>query len=1054
MGKSFILFLSFLLFQLNAQAQDSMQVVQGTVTDAKSGMPIPGANVIQQGTSNGVITNFDGEFTIEVPADAVLVFSYLGYATQEVAVSGQVELNISLEPEASALDEVVVVGYGSQSKETLTGAVTEITSEVLQDRPISTVSEGLQGAVGNLNISRTGGGGAPNSTLSLNIRGYTGLGQANGPLIVIDGIQGGDINSINPNDIESISVVKDAASAAIYGSSAANGVIIITTKDGIKGAGPTISINSNFSGAQPIGLPNMLNSITFARLYNEAQENAGRSPFFSEDAIERMIAYQNGEFDQTTIANPAPGANRWLDWGGANANNDWFDIYFKDLSLSQQHNVSVSGGSENTSYYMGGGYNEREGLYKFGKDIFKRYNFRINLSTEITDWLTANVRSSYAKELFNTPTFGGGRTGNNWMHQLGRKHPNIPIRNPDGGYAETSDIIFHEEGGRYKTYNDQPVITGELEFALAKGWDATVNYTYRAGFYQETDHKKTLFHTLPNGEQAKIDWTYPNGFSRYASKSIEQVINAFTSYQLGFDEHNFKILGGYVQVSDDFTAFSASNSNLYSNEIPSLNLTYGTTPSVDDNIRTLKTRGFFGRFNYDYNEKYLLTITGRYDGTSKFLEDVRWKLYPGISVGWNVHKESFWGDNSFFNTLKLRGSYGSLGDQSLSAFGDDLNRRTYPFYPSLGTSSPNGTNWIFNDGREAAVYPPNLIDPTLTWITTTTLDFGFDATFFDRRLSATFDWYRRSVDDYIGPAQSLPAVLGTGVPPTNSAAIETTGFELSMEWRDYVGEDFEYGVRAILSDYTGRVVEFPNPENLITNWYEGEEMGNIWGYVTDRYFTSEEDYANSPDQSMIYGDWGAGDIKYVDLNGDGQIGWGDNTLENPGDRKIIGNSTPRYSYSVLADATWKNFDLSIFVQGVGKRDVWMGGNYFFGITGSVWQSSPFQHHLDRWTPEMPNGYFPKFYMSGENSKNTQVQTKYLQSAAYTRIKNLQLGYSIPNSALDAMGVNRLRIYASVDNLATFSPLHEHSSLDPELSISDSKIYPLQRTYSIGVNLSF
>lgn len=1046
MRKTFFLLMSILLFQVNGYAQDGTITVTGMVTEADTGMPLLGVNVIVKGSSTGVVTNFDGEYSIEVSSGATLVFSYVGFASDEVLVNGRTQIDVVLSPKASALEEVVIVGYGSQSKETLTGAVAEIGSEVLQDRPITTVSEGLQGAVANLNITRTAGGGSPNSNMSINIRGYTGLGKSDGPLIVIDGIQGGDINSLNPNDIKSISVVKDAASAAIYGSSAANGVIIITTKTGSKGEEPTITINSNFSASQPIGLPDMLNSVTFAKLYNQAFDNAGRSHFFSEEAIARMIAYQNGSFNRETIPNPATGADEWLGWGEANGNNDWFDIYFKDISLSQQHNVSVTGGSESTSYYIGAGYNEKEGLYKFGDDIYKRYNFRINLTTDISDWVSFNVRSSYVRELYDTPNFGGGRTGGNWMHQIARKHPNIALRTPNGEYSELSDIPFHKDGGRYKTYNDQPVITGEFEFALAEGWDATVNYTYRAGFYEETNHTKTLYQTLPSGDQKKIDWTFPNGFSRYRSKSMEQVFNAFTSYEFELKDHNFKVLAGYVQVSNDFVAMNASNNFLYVNDLPSLNLTYGTNPSIGDDINSLNTKGFFGRINYDYDEKYIIAISGRYDGTSKFLPDVRWKLYPGVSVGWNVHKEDFWGEGDFFNTLKLRGSYGSLGDQS------QVGR--YPFYPSLGISSPTSTNWIFDGGREAAISSPALVDPTLTWVTSTTLDFGFDANFLDRRLSATFDWYRRTVTDYIGPAQSLPAVLGTAVPPTNSAAIETTGFELSLEWRDHIGEDFEYGIRGILSDYTGVVTKFPNPKGLISNWYKGQEMGSIWGYVTDRYFTSKEDYENSPDQSKLYNGWGAGDIKYVDLNGDGEINWGESTLENPGDQKVIGNSTPRYSYSLLVDATWKNFDFSVFVQGVGKRDIWMGGNYFFGITGSEWQSSPFTHHLDRWTPSTPNGYFPKYYMSGENGKNTQVQTKYLQSAAYTRIKNIQIGFSFPDSALKGMGVKRLRIYTSIDNLATFSPLHEHSSLDPELSGGSGKIYPLQRTYSLGVNLSF
>lgn len=1028
--------------------------ITGTVTDP-GGMPLPGVNVLIEGTSTGAQTDFDGNFTIEATQGDVLVFSYLGMKPQNITVGTSNSIEVTLEENASELDEVVVVGYGKQSKESLTGAVTQIDNKTLQDRPITNVSEGLQGSVGNLNITTGGGGGNPNSTKNINIRGFTGLGQTQGPLIVIDGIQGGDINAINPNDIESISVIKDAASAAVYGSSAPYGVILITTKKGKKGAEPQITLNSNFSGASPIGLPDMLNSITFANMYNEALANAGRSPFFSDEAIERMRQYQAGTLKDETIPVPAEGADQYYGWGGANANNDWFDIYYKNISFSQQHNLGITGGSEKSTYFVGAGYNERNGLYRYGDDVFKRVNIRANLSTDVKDWLTFSLRTAYARESYNTVNAGGNRTGNNWMHQIARKHPNIPLRTPDGNYSDLSDVPFHENGGRRMDQTDNPIITGEVEVKLADSWDFTTNYTYNATFFRQSQHTKTLFHTLPSGEQRKTDWTYPNRFYRYMDNTEKLVLNAFTNYRLNLGKHNLKFLLGYVRESEEFLAFSGANNNLYSDDLPSLNLTYGTNPSISDNIRKFSSQGVFGRINYDYDGRYLLEVVGRYDGTSRFLEDQRWKLYPGVSAGWNIHREEFWNDELFINTVKIRGSYGSLGDQSLSVFGDDYNRRTYPFYPNLGISSPTGSNWVFNQGREAAVSPPGLVDPSLTWITTTTLDFGVDATFFDRRLSATFDWYKRKADDYIGPSESLPGVLGTAPPVTNSAALETTGFELSLEWRDNIGDDFEYGVKGILSDYTGKVTKFPNPEGIISNnnWNVGQKMGEIWGYETDRYFTSTEDYQNSPDQSVLFSEWGAGDIKYADLNGDGVIDYGTNTLEDHGDKKIIGNNTPRYSYSFLGDAKYKNFDLSFFIQGVGKRDAWLGGNYFFGITGSEWQSSPFSKNLDRWTEGTPNGYFPKYYMSGQNDKNTEKQTKYLQSAAYMRIKNIQVGFTFPQPVLDNFGAAKLRIYVSADNLATFSSMSKHSSLDPELSIDDSKIYPLQRTYSLGINIS-
>lgn len=471
-------------------------------------------------------------------------------------------------------------------------------------------------------------------------------------------------------------------------------------------------------------------------------------------------------------------------------------------------------------------------------------------------------------------------------------------------------------------------------------------------------------------------------------------------------------------------------------------------------MRSVVTAGVFGRINYNYDDRFLLEIVGRYDGASKFLADSRWRFYPGVSAGWNLHQESFWVENDIFTSLKLRGSYGSLGDQSLSVYRDDWYRRTYPFYPNLGTVSPSRSNYFFAGGREAYITLPGLVDPTLTWVTTNTIDFGFDASFFKSRLTAEFDWYRKDVKDYIGPAALLPSTLGTAVPQTNSVGFRTTGWELTLGWRDRIGEDFTYGAKFILSDYQGVITEYPNERKFLNTWYVGQKMGEIWGYETDRYFTDVADVAASPGQSRFGTNWQAGDIKYKDLNGDNVISWGDDTVDNPGDKKIIGNNTPRYNYSLLLDGKYKNFDFSIFLQGVGKRDAWMGSNYFWGFQGdNEWQASPFSVHLeDRWTPETPNGYFPKFYFN--RTKNTQVQTKYLQNASYLRVKNVQVGYSVSKEALDKLRISRLRLFVGVDNLATFTPLHKHSNLDPELSIDDSKIYPLQRTLSVGLNLDF
>jgi TonB-linked SusC/RagA family outer membrane protein len=1027
--------------------------VSGVVRDAQRN-PVPGVNVLVAETTNGTSTDVNGNFTLSMSSlNGKLIFSSIGYERQEIELNGKSDFEIQMIESAAVLNEAVVVGYGTQKKVNLTGATEQIGSEILENRPVTRISQALQGAVGNLNITTGTGGGAPNATQSINIRGYTGLGTSGSPLIVIDGIQGGDLNSINPSDIESITVLKDAASSAIYGSSAPYGVILVNTKQGKKGKGASITYNNNLSLAQPINLPKMLNSLDFANLYNEAFANAGRAPMFSDETIQRIKDYQAGKITTETVPNPTAGSNGWQTWGASNANNDWFKIYFKDFAFSQQHNIGVTGGSDKSTYYVGGGYNYRGGMYNFGHDTYKRFNIRANITSDLNKWLGFSFRSSASRQLYDTPNLYGAKTGGGneaYMHQIARKFPSVALINPDGNYSSTSDVLLHTEGGRNKTTTDQVMLTGEFNLKFTKDWTATANYTLDGSFYDSQAHQKTLYEFLPDGSKAVIGGTSPSSFSRSNDRNFHHIINAFTTYEKQLGGHYVKLLGGYVRDYTAFQSYSASNSLLYSDNIPSLNTSYGTAPSIGDAIRKLASEGFFGRVNYNFKEKYLLEVNGRYDGTSRFLKEVRWKFYPGVSAGWNIDREAFFEPLAkTVNTFKIRASYGSLGDQY---FLDANAPNWYPFYPSLSITKPTSTSWLFGSGQEAAVNYPTLVNPMLTWVTTTSTNIGTDIALLNNRLTTSFDWYVRKADDFAGPSEALPAILGASPPTANNAAIETRGFELSVGWNDHIGE-VRYGIRAVLSNYSGKVIKYPNPNGALSSYYEGQKMGEIWGYKTVGLFQTEQEVAEAPAQTFLSAAaWTPGDVRYADLNGDGKIDAGASTLANPGDRTVIGNSTPRYSYSFTGDLAWKGFDLQIFLQGIAKRDVFIGSNYFFGIVGNEWQSSPFTINQDRWTPETPDGFFPKYYMSDQNSKNTQTQTRYLQNAAYLRIKNLQLGYFLPTSMMKAIKLQRIRLYVSAENLATFTKLAK--TLDPELSIGSGKIYPLQRTFSAGLNVTF
>lgn len=1052
MNKKLLLLIAvFMAIGMNAMAQ----TVTGKVTAAADGEGVPGATVAVKGTTNATMTNVQGEFSLSAPSTGTLVISSIGYKTQEIALNGRSNIQVVLQSDDMELEELVVVGYGTQKKVNLTGAVSSIAGERLENRSVPTLTQALQGTVANLNISTPNG--APGTKQNLNIRGYTGISiDANGnrsnvsasPLIVIDGIQGGDLSTINMNDVASVSVLKDAASAAIYGSSAPYGVIIITTKRGRAGK-PSITYNNNFGFSAPTNLPSYVNSLDFAEAFNEVAENSFyTAKLFNDEVIDRIKAYQAGTLKDETIKNPS--SDNWLSWNGANANNDWFKIYFKNRSFSQQHNVGVSGGSENSNYYVGLGYNQQDGLYNYANDTYDRFNIRANLSSDLTKWLTFNFRSAFSRANTDNPTIYGNISGGNsysydYFHQIGRTYPTVPLKNPDGFYSEGGGVGIFTDGGRAKGTTDNATLTGEFQVRLLPGWDFTANYTYEGIYINNSDHRKTFYVVKPSGQKDPRGGSSPNSISRNFYKNQHNTINAFTSYEKQVGNHYFKGLAGFTQELYDNLRLQGSNNNLYSDEVPMIGTTFGTNISAQDFASQLAIRGWFGRVNYNFREKYLLELNGRYDGTSRFLSDVRNKFYPGVSAAWVVSRESFWDPLAdHIPNMKLRASYASLGDQAFTS-------NYYPFYPNLGTNAPTGTRWLFSGGRESSVSNPGLVNYDLTWITTNTLDFGIDMDFLRNRLNFSFDWYRRQAKDFAVPSDALPAILGTSPPLVNNAETETKGFDLTLGWRDKV-RDFSYGANLVLSDYVGKVVQFNNPTKLLSNaWYNGMTLGEIWGYETVGLFTSQAEI-DATNQSFLNANWFVGDVHYKDLNGDGKINIGDNTVDNPGDKKIIGNSTPRFSFGLNLNGAYKNFDLTIFLQGVGKRDIMFSSdaNYFWGFTGGEWQSTYFTAHTDRWTPENPDGYLPRAYFNTD--KNRQSQTRYLQSAAYMRVKNLQLGYTLPQAMLSKINFQRARVFMNTENLLTFTKLM--NIVDPEIVNSNAKVYPVQRTWAFGLNVTF
>lgn len=1056
--------------------------IEGIVLD-NTGEPVIGATIREKGTTHGTITDALGYFSLETSDNAVLQISYIGYISQEIQIGNQTELRIILAEDVKTLEEVVVVGYGVQKKENLTGAVATLDGETIENRSVSNMAQALQGIIGNLNIAPNpsnlagdwdSSGGAPGAAQNINIRGYTGFDTdgnalAEAPLIVIDGVQGGDINSINMNDVESITVLKDAASAAIYGSSAPFGVILITTKKGDSGQKPTITYNTNLMFSQPISLPKMMNSLDFAMAFNQFSDNASTSRLYNVSSLQRIIQYMNGTLKEETLKDTNTDA--WLAAFNSNANNDWFDIHFKDVSFSQLHNLGISGGTKATTYYIGLGYTDQQGMYTYGNDYYKRYNARTKLESDITDWLTVGFRGAFSRSERDTPnsaTFSNA----NILHILAQRKPTQPLLNPDGYYSNGSYVNAFRDGGRIHTTTDDATLTGEMILHPVKGWNITANYSFTGTYLNRLNHLKTVYHVLPSGKLSTLSGTSPNSLSRRLDRNERHIINAFTSYEKSIDGHYLKGMVGYMQEMYDRLYLLASNNELYSDNILSLATAYGTAISATDLNEQIATRGVFGRINYNYKEKYLIEFNGRYDGTSRFLKDVRFKFYPGVSAAYVPSKEFFWEPLlDIVNLFKIRVSYGSQGSQGSAGY--------YPFYPALRTysSTSSSNTWIFGSGQSPMVqFPSSIVDPNLTWVTTNTINLGADLSFFSNRLNIGFDWYNRSASDYQGPAEALPAFLGASAPLANNAAMRTIGFELNVGWRHKIN-DFNYGVDVVLSDYSSVITKYPNPTGItITGlgtvynpvWYEGRKFGEIWGFETVGLFQSQKEIEQAADQSLLNAKpWTPGDVHYADLDGDGKITWGSNTLDDPGDRKVIGNSTPRYSFGVTLTADYKGFDFSMFIQGVGKRDSpanhntgeYRFANFVWGVPrqGSYAQATMWEAQQDRWsqynTPEEnAKAFFPKMYFSDENMKNTYEQTRYLQNAAYARIKNIQIGYSLPASVLQKISLQKLRFFINAENMGTWTKMID--TLDPEFSTSDGKLYPLQRVWAFGANITF
>lgn len=1056
------------LFGLGAFAQTG-KTIKGEVLDAQTNEPLIGVSILEKGTANGTITDIDGKFSLTASANAVLKISCIGYLSQELSAQ-KANGTILLKEDSQTLEEVVVVGFGTQKKVNLTGAVATASAKDLEARPVANAVQALQGVIPGLNISNSGHGGELDAQKSINIRGNGTVGKdANGnqyasgaPLILIDGMEG-DLNTINPQDIENISVLKDAAASSIYGSRAPFGVILVTTKSGKSGR-PVINYNNSFRFNSPVKMPEMMNAWEYVNFYDDAMFNKNSTHYYKEDYKQKVKDYVDGKLAPNDVAEPQ-GNGKWnydYTWG----NVDWLKEYYRDQSTSQEHNISVSGGTDKLTYYLAGNYNGQSGFLRYGTEHHKRYNLTGKISAQLNDYVKVDYSTRYARIDYDRPSVLWNDFYNNVLR---RCRPVRPIYDPNGYYM--SDINYIEalqNGGRQNEIKDGLSQQIRITVTPLKNWNIIGELNMKNdNNWTHYDHKIVYSHMANDPEQtyaATMTGPSQNKVYEYAYKSLFLNPNVYTNYHITLAEkHNIAATAGMQIEQQKYRNVEAQRADMISLDLPVLNLTTSaTTYGLGGAVQEWANVGFFGRVNYDYDGRYLVEGNLRYDGSSRFRRENRWILTPSFSLGWNMAREAFWeGLADKVSTLKLRVSYGTLANANIYSL--------YPTYQIMNVNAANGS-WLINNAKPNTANAPKLVSSSLTWEKIKNLNVGVDVAAFNNRLTGSFDYFVRKTSDMMGPGVELPATLGTGVPPTNNTDMKTFGWELQIGWRDQVG-DFHYGAKVSLSDAQSKILRYGNPTGNLSNYIEGELIGNIYGYTTIGIAQTDEEMqqhlASLPNggQSSLGNQWAAGDIMYADLNGDGKINNGSYTINDMGDMKKIGNNTPRFMTGINLDASYKGWDLQMFWQGVLKRDWWPGDTNmtFWGVTDGEWWSTSFKEHLDYFrTADNPlgenlNAYYPRPIF---NTKNNKSQTRYLQNAAYMRLKNIQLGYTFPKVWMNKLMLQNLRVFVSAENLLTITGLSD--TMDPETcgagyqsnSQANGTVYPLSKTISFGLSVNF
>ncbi|WP_165877866.1 SusC/RagA family TonB-linked outer membrane protein [Pedobacter psychrotolerans] len=1018
------------------------QRVSGKVTDAIDGDAIVGASVLIEGTKIGATTDVDGNFSLDVPtANAVLVVSFLGYQNQRVTYSGQSTLNVKLIKVDTKLQDVVVVGYGTRAKGAVTGAISTVKAEVFENRALNNSLDALQGTVPGFTITK--GSGQPGAgEYGFNIRGSSSI-NGNSPLVLVDGIPTSfaTFNALNPGDIAEVTVLKDA-SAAIYGARAGDGVIIVTTKKGKSGTSE-VSYSATFGLKQPTYLRKMQNTLEFAEFMDEGLRNVG------------IAGFPQSVFDKIR-ANAPVETTGWnyniTNYPGFYGYTDWNKEIYKN-AIQQLHNISISGGGENNNYLFSAGYNKDEGIVRYGINNSQRYNLRLNYDFRLTPKLNLETRTSYTNLGNTNPTDLG-----NALTNVTRQFPYQPVFNPSGqfygyqGYENPAQSL--SEAGTSRDNTSNLATNFKADYSVIPGLKLTAQAALRLNYNNNNYTKPTFTRYNYAGGVQDIRQT-PNSAQYSNSRSINELYQLYADYNKQFGEsHKINITAG---ASIEKTKSEGQNTwgyNFVSNDIFTLNLADRTNAAYANfggflNRQSLGS--YFGRVSYSFRDKIILDVTARADGSSKFAEDERWSaVFPSASLAYNLSEESFIKSIETINQLKIRASWGKMGNQEIGALG------LYDYIPLVNVvgTYPLGSP---NAGVQGARSNPASADRT--WETIENRNIGIDVAMMNSRLSFSFDYFNKINNDML-VAIAVPATFGGAAPSSNQGKLKTKGFEAIATWKDQAGA-FRYSVSIQLSDAQNKLLELKNTDNPqvgLNQYRQGYAMNSYFGYVFDGIIQNQAQLDSYKKLQGIPARIGIGDAMFKDLDGDGVLTpFGDKSKGLAGDMQYLGDLTPRYTFSSNINLGWKQFDLQVFIQGVGKRDVQYQGNIATPNT-FFWPS--LAYYNDRtWSPSRTDAQYPRFIPGNVGyddlrANNYRSSTLIMQSVAYLRFKVITLGYNLPDNLAKAVKLKSARLFLSGTDLFTISKGTLGGNFDPEDAFRSEGTYPFSKIYSLGLNVKF